>query len=281
MVNFKKASIFLFLFITCIQLKASVGIDKFFIEPNAIIAVSKNYARGLEEAGLYYRGVTKALSDYIAIRIERGELKNKPFEIYLNDAIISCPHFSLTQNPRAYFIQTGRVLSLNELMCLVDEFTKPGFTAIDLWVCGGDDKIEEETFNRIEKRLLSKQLPKADIDAIKSKEHTIFELNELTLRYKNDSVICYINDIEVKHKLAGLPIAINDRYILQECGVFRVYQHSELIKTFKYKNEDLWYCDYMHAEVFSKWINFTGDGSYVGYSYSYDKNRFYLIENNE
>ncbi|MBB4034664.1 hypothetical protein GGR21_000551 [Dysgonomonas hofstadii] len=260
------------------SLQATECADRFFIEKHVNLAICKNHARGLEEAALYYSGVAKALDDYIALRIERGELQDKKFEIYMLDPILTRPHIFLTQSKKGYHIMTGRAHTLDELLCMVDEFSKLDFTAIDVIVDSYDEKEydrQEQQLDKLEKRLFGKQLPQTDIELIKNKEYITHQQNKLKLVYKNDKVKCLIDEVEIQTELKGLPWNIQDRYIFQECGVFKVYQDSALIKTFRYQGNDEWECEYMdYAEVFNKWVNFRLYG-YNQYSYSYDKNRFY------
>jgi len=274
----KRIGLFLLFCIGCICLQATVCSDRYFNEKHLNLAICKNHGRGLEEAALYYKGVAKALNDYIALRIERGELQDKKFEIYMLDPILTRPHIFLTQSKKGYYIMTGRSHTLNELLCMVDEFSRSDFTAIDVIVDSSDEKEynrQEKQLERLVKRLFEKQLSQTDIDFIKNKEYIIHQQNKLRLVYNNDKVKCFIDDKEIQTELKGLPWVVQDRYILQECGVFKVYQDSEIIKTFRYQNADEWECEYMDGtEVFSKWINFRMYG-YNQYSYSYHKNRFY------
>jgi len=270
----------LILFVGYISLQATVCSDRYFIEKHINLAICKNHGRGIEEAALYYRGVTKALNDYIALRIERGELQDKKFEVYMLDPILTRPHISLTQGKKGYYIQTGEAHTLHELMCMIDEFTQPDFTAIDLGVFSyKEDEYDRETrqLERVSKRIFGKQLPQEDTDLIKNKDYIINEQNKLKIIYNNDKIKCFIAGKEIQTNLKGLPWVIQDRYILQECGVFKVYQDSDLIKTFRYQKADEWECEYMEGtEVYNKWANFSMYG-HDQYSYSYNKNRFYYI----
>ncbi len=277
MIKKKQLFILLILCMSYISLQGTNCCDRFFIEQHVALAICNNYDRGAEKKALYYKGVTKALNDYIALRIKRGELENKRFDIYMLDPILTCQHYSLTQSSKAYYIQTGRHLNLEELMCMVDEFTKPDFTAIDigLWEYKDENSYNKQLkrLERIEETLLNKRLPKADTDTIRNKEYVTHHHNKLKIVYKDDKVRCFIHDKEIENKMKGLPWIIKDRYIFQEDGVFKVYQDSLLIKTFRYKEE---YSEYMDACVFTKWVNFI-ENRYSEYSYSYDKNKFYHI----
>lgn len=270
----KEIFVLLFFTLNCVVVQATVCADKFFLEQHVNLAICKNHGRGLEKASLYYKGVTKALSDYIGLRIKRGELQDKKFEIYMLDPILTRPHFSLTQSSKGYYIQTGRALSLDELISLVDEFTQPGFTAIDmgLWEYKDEQDYDRQTrrLERLEERLFNKDLSQDDIGIIKNTEYIISQQNGLKITYINDKVRCFIQGNEIEAELTGLPFVINDRYILQESGVFKVYEGSVLIKTFRY-SDDEWDSEHMEAEVYNKWVNFGNPQ----YSYSYDKNRFY------
>lgn len=268
--------------ISLISSHATVCADRFFIEQHVTLGICKNHARGLAEAALYYKGVAKALNDYVAIRIERGEFKNKRFDIYMLDPCLTRPHCELVQNAKTYFIRTGETKSLMELMCLIDEFTQPGFTAIDLGLMeySGDEEYDRKLrqLERFEKRVFSKVLLQADMDTIRNRPYLTFQKDKLKLVFQNDKVKCFIGDTEIPHNLIGTPWVIRDRYIFQECGVFKVYQDAALIKTFRYQKKDAWDCEYMgYTEVYNRWVNFDEYGEVI-FSYSYDKNRFYAVD---
>ncbi len=267
------------------SLEATECSDRYFLEKHLNLAICKNHGQGLEEAALYYEGVAKALNDYIALRIERGELEDKKFEIWMLDPILTQPHISLTQSKKGYYISTGRAHSLHELMCMIDEFTSPGFISMHFGIWDYEDErgYDRKTrqMERIEERLFSKELLQPDLDIIKNKEYITYQQNKLKLVYLNDTVRCFIANKEIPSKLKGLPWNIRDRYILQECGVLKVYQESVLIKTFRQKDIEEWDCEYMYeVQVFDKWVNFDAYNN-LEYSYSYDKNRFYIVRRDE
>jgi len=198
-------------------LKATDCSDRYFNEKYINLAICKNHGRGIEEASLYYKGVTKALNDYIALRIERGELQDKKFEVYMLDPILTRPHIFLTQSKKGYHIMTGRAHDLDELMSMVDEFSKPDFTAIDVIVDSYDEKEynrQVKQMERLEERLFEKPLSKTATDFIKNKEYIIHQQNKLKLVYVDDKVKCFIDDKEIQTELKGLPWVVQDRYIL-------------------------------------------------------------------
>lgn len=272
-------------FILCLLVSSLLGNatncgEQYFIGSRVSIGICKNYSRGLDAVSLYYKGVVKALDDYIALRVERGELKDKKFDIYMSDPILTRPHYALSQSKKAYYIMTGNALGLDELICLVDEFAKPNFAPIDLnvWDVYGEEAQEGiERMDRWYKKLLKKELPKTDIDNILEKEYILWQQNEMKVIFNNDKVKCFLGDQEIKHSLMGYPLVIGDRYFLQNANTFEVYEDSRLIKTFRYNTEENYDCHYMQAEVYDKWINIELYYN-IKYSYSYDKNRFYLLE---
>lgn len=280
-----KRILILSLFAYCINflpIHATVCADQFFVEKHVVLGVCKNHARGLSQAEVYYKGVAKVLNDYIKLRIERGDLKNKRFDIYMLDPVLTRPHYEMVQNSTTYFIRSGQDLSLKELMSLIDEFTQIGFTAIDIGVWGTNEKeydAQTRQIERFEKRIFNKNLPQADIDTVLNNEYIIFEKNKLKMIYKNDIVQTFIDGESITIDMTGWPNVIRDRYIFQGLGFFKIYQDTTLIKTFKFQVKDWYDCEYMDARVFSKWINYSMCGIPL-YSYSYDRNRFIDISEN-
>lgn len=273
-----KMKLLLLFFVITTTAHATNCSDRFYFEKYVMLGVCKNYGRGMDEAELYYKGVLKAVNDYIALRVERCELENKPFDIYMLDPILTRPHYELTQNKQSYFIRAGRTLSLDELLKMIDEFTQPRFTAIDVGIWDSENyEKQERTVSAIENILFDKELPETDMVLIKSTEYTIFEKNKLKMTYHNDSVKCFINDKEIAHKLRTWPWVIRDRYIFQEGNMLKIYEDTDLVKTFKNNDVDEWDCESLEVSVFDKWVNFEGYGR-MQLSYSYDKNRFYVIK---
>jgi len=277
----RKILLLLILCIGHVYSEATVCADRFFFEQHVILGICKNHGRGLGKAALYYEGVAKALNDYIALRIERGELKDKKFDIYMLDPILTRPHIELVQNKKTYFIRSGEALSLQELMCLIDEFTQPDFTALDLglWEYENETDYDRKSrqLERVKRRIFGKQLLEEDINTIRNREYVFHQQGKLKMIYQNDKVKYFIDNKEIEIDPIGLPSLVGDRYIFQECGVFKVYQDTTLVKTFRHSDEDEWDCEYIGADVYNKWVNFDTYGEYM-YSYSYDKNRFYRIE---
>ena len=276
----RRVILIVFLFVSCLSGIATNCGEQYFIGSRVAIGVCKNYSRGLDAVSLYYKGVVKALDDYIALRIERGELEDKKFDIYMSDPILTRPHYTLNQSKKAYYIITGNALDLDELICLVDEFTKPNFVSIDLNVWDVYGEEAQEGIERMERwydALLKKELSQADIDSVLNKEHILWQKNEMKVIFHNDKVKCFLGEQELEHSLMGYPLVIHDRYFLQNANTFEVYEDSRSIKTFRYNTEENYDCHYMQAEVYDKWINLELYYN-IKYSYSYDKNRFYLLE---
>lgn len=275
----KKVILTLLLFLYCLLGHATVCADMYFIEKHISICVCKNHGRGLDNINLYYKGVAKALNKYIALRIERGELKNKRFDIYMFDPIITRPHISLTQGSKGYYILTGEAKSLNELIRLIDEFAQPNFKGLDIGLWDHEDYEENERLlKRIEKRILNKEIPQNDLELILDKNQFIlWKKNDMKVVFHQDKVKCFIDNKEINHSLLGYPQVIQDRYILQNKDGFTIYQDTILIKIFKYKSDDWWDSnEYLQSEIYAKWANFSSND--ITYSYSYDQNRFYAIE---
>lgn len=285
----KRLIVIFFVLAICAQAKATYCADRYFSAQYVKLCICKNHGRGLDAEQLYYKGAVKALNDYIVQKIERGELEDKEFNIYMYDPILTRPHYTLTQSPKSYYIQTGRALTLKELIAVVDEFSQPNFTAVDVGVWGPSENTskynkqeleelyekQEKTLMRLEDRIFEREI--SDANTISDKEYLLWQQNNMKIIFCNDSVKCFLHDKEVKHSLMGYPHVMKDRYILQNGKTFQVYQDSTLIKIFKYSDEDIYNTYYMDVEIYEQWANFIQYAK-PQYSYSYNKNRFYEIE---
>lgn len=268
--------------------------DRYFIEKDIALYVCHNYGRGAEADAIYYRGATKALSDYIQLRKDRGELKNKQFHIQMYSSILTQPHYHLSQSNQGYYIMTGRHLNLVELMKLIDKFSEPDFISLDIDISEVYNEIEGETeeekekrrdkiwsmFELNEKKLFEKTILQEDMDYILDKEHITWQQGKMKFVYSKDRVKCLLQDKKIEHQPIGYPCVIQNRYILQECGFFKVYDEDATLLKVMQNQGDTSHCEYpFEPIVYNKWVNFRYD-SYgeIKYSYSYDKNRFYLLE---
>ena len=262
--------------------------DEIFIEKHVNMCLCQNYTGHSYGLYLLYKARTKALSDYVALKIEQGKLEDKKFEIHIFDPILSHPHVQLAQSKTAYYVLAGgRYPKLEELMVMVDRFTDPKFSFIDINYLNYYDEEdqkkrleyiekEEKRFERFYKRKLNEE------DKQLKFEYTIWQSGLLSIHYKNDKLSYILANKALPIKVKTKPAIIRDRYIIPTAtkddyhiDYFFVYQDSVQIKKFKLiKDLDE---ESTKGYVGDKWVNFGYSNRYF-YSYSYDENKFYYFE---
>ena len=255
--------------------KATNCADFYYIEGDVAIGVCKNYGRGIERVDLYYKGVAKALNDYLQLRQERGELERKKVHIYIYDPILTSPWSHFSQSPEDYYISLYGDKTLEELMICVDQFSQEGFVSKSSHEGQRSEDDFEAAYERREQELHNIKLPPEDIQAIKNKEYILRNNDGMKVTYQHDKIHCYMEGKEIATQLFAYPWKIRDRYIVQNTYQMDVYTlDGNLIKSYKYSDEDSFFDNnFVAVEVYDKWINFNSYGYTL--SYSYDKNRFY------
>jgi len=252
-----------------------------FIEKHANLNLCQNYARN-NALSLLYKARTKALSDYVAIKIEQGKLTDKKFEIQIYDPILSQPYVQLSQSQKSYYvIVCGKYPNIEEMMMIVDRFTDPDFSYLEISYQSFDnEKDREKELERFE-RFFKRQLSESDKQL--KLEHTVWQSGLLSIYYQADKLSYILSNKTLPLEVKALPAVIRDRYIIPTAvddnyyiDYFFVYQDSVQIKKFKLP-ELLISGENSKGYVRNKWVNIGRENHYI-YSYSYDKNRFYYFE---
>ena len=216
----KRILIFILISFWALSAKATNCADFYYIEGDVAIYVCKNYGRGIENVNLYYKGVVKALNDYLHLRQERGELEKKKLHISISDPIMSTPCYEFSQSSKDYYISLYGDKTLEQLMVYLDQFSKPGFIASEIYRPFGVPESEEadrmeRAYDRREKELNAIRLPTKDIKAMKEKKHILWQKNGMQVTYQDDKINCYLDDKKIKAQLFSYPWVIQDRFVLQ------------------------------------------------------------------
>lgn len=232
----------------------------------------------------------KAVNDYIAHKIEIGELEDKKMEISMEDPL-SIPYFIMINAPKAYYITIGgTTVDLELLLLIVDNFSSPAFKYFNL----DSEKLYEqgiEDFHKeLYKRLRRNAVPREkNLTEILAEKYVMWRKNALNITYKweNDDLRYIFYDEELPLQFAACPPSvIRDRYIIPTTiekdnyyvDHIYVYQDSVLIKKFKLPEESDYYTEeFLEGRVYDKWVNFCRYDK-CKYSYSYDANRFYFFD---
>ena len=271
-------AILLLLLMSAGNIRATNCSDQLFMEKHVNLNLCQNYARD-NALSLQYKARTRALSDYVALKIEQGKLKDKKFEISIYDPILSHPHVELSQSKKAYYVLIGgNFPNLEELMVIVDRFTAPDFKYIDINHLNFDNEEDREKEHKRLERFYNRQLSEEDKQL--KLEHTVWQSGMLSIHYQSDKLSYIMSNDTLPVTVTTVPAVIRDRYIIptavDDTDYFLVYQDSVQIKQFKLPVA--FYNGRFEGYVYDKWINFAYYDEHIYYSYSYDENRFYYFE---
>lgn len=203
-------------------------------------------------------------------KIENGLLEDKKFEIQIYDAVLTSPHLEVTQSKNGYFINMSGFAALEKIVTIVDYFSKPDWKS---FVVGYEPKIDGDVImNKIDDFYKVNLRKKSS--SIQQKSFPVWSQGNLQLKYVNDGLIYFINEIPLAvEATSSLPIKIKDRFLLFQYDIIFVIDEQKIIKRLKIDkpiSED--YDIYQY----SNWINIchSGEQNWL-YSYSYRENKFY------
>lgn len=261
---------------------ATECIYSYFTEEYINLELCKYYTR--ESLNLLYAARVKAINEYIAAKIERGELKPKKFEISLHEPDDTACYVYINNTDKACYVETGRIhFTLERLKMLVDACCNPDFKYMEY----------NYEMNIDAKKAMDKQLAKyaktstVNSDSLFFYEHDIWQKDSLKISYSSigDSLsFILFREIlpygvhysmpSVIHNRYIIPVLINDNWVIDH---FLVYQDSIQIKKFKLPNTDFYDELDIKGYVYDKWVDFCRDDQCM-YSYSYNENKFYYFD---
>jgi hypothetical protein len=272
----KRALIVLLLLVASRDSEASnVACEDRFRFPNVNLSYCSNYGRRSDTEMLYYKGLAKALNAYIDHKREAGEagaLQGKKLEIEI-DFANGGPVINLSQGPSGYYVQfgPGSVVDLRQLLRIADCFASKNWRSFCPKWERKDPAIALRTLNRI----LDREVGEPDMSFLAGSQTVVFELDDLQVVYEENRLFYVLAgrrlDLEPDDPT---PVKLRDRYLFGSKGAVHVYENgSEILRrpcTYGVDNGA------PHARVFRSWVNI-GNAGYPRLSYSYEKNRFYLI----
>lgn len=264
-------NILLFLAI-CPIIRATSCVDRIYQEDKLNLYLCQNHSDFNETRGLLYKAKAKVLNDYIKEKINNGKLIDKKFEIQIYDAVLTYPQLMLTQGKNGYFVTLTGFLSLQNLVTIIDYFSKPDWKPILL----GNDFYnvgKEIVMNKINNFYKQNSIN----ETFTYQPFSVWKKDEVSLKYLNDSLKYFMNNIPLAFKTtSSLPVKINDRYLFFQSDSIFVVHDMQIIKSIKidktWKDTD----EDFDVYVFSKWVNICwgGKDNWL-YSYSYSNNKFY------
>lgn len=259
--------------------KATECEPRYFIEKHINLSLCQYHH--LQSLDWLYKARVKAINNYIATKIERGELENKKFEIGMDDPSLSLQYMKINNTPKACYIVVGNIhLDIERLKRIVDACCNPSFKYIEARSSENVDAAEY-----MDKQL--KRYAKGYEGEMPVFECDIWTQQLLSITYKS-------SDDDLRYVLYGkelpygvhfsIPSVIKNRYIIPvnlngSYGIdhFLVYQDLVQIKKFKLPENDFYEEFDINPYVYGNWINFCRYDDCM-YSYSYDENKFYHFE---
>ena len=264
-----KATLAILLLLCSLTGKATVCVDRFYIEEHVNLYLCQNHTSYNESVSLLFKARAQVLNGYIAEKVRNGELEDKKFEISIYDQVLTYTHLELSQGKNGYFVSMSGYPTLNELVAIVDYFANPDwqpfFTAdyqqVSIDVIAGQI---ERFYRRHNSSGVTAYSPV-----------TVWESGEIRLTYAGDSLRYSIGGQSVAFSVSGLlPAKVQNRYLFFEERTITVVEDGKTVKTFGLK-EPLWGVHEVYT--YPKWVNIhSWESGGWAYSYSYDKNRLYV-----
>ena len=261
--------ILLILFFTLFSqtIKATECVEKTFKEEHLNIYLCQNYSNYNETRTLLFKARAQILNDYIAEKIQAGQLQNKKIEIQLYDPLLTYNHLNISQGKNGYFVTYSGFASIQQLKTFIDYFADPNWAP-----------FFTSDFQKVSSETISKQITQFFLDnktsKIEASQLNVWSLDHLKLAYVNDTLQYFAHASELPIAASSsLPIKINDRYLLFQNDSIFVLQGQEIIQTLRI---DKPITEDYDIYVYAKWVNICNGGqdNWV-YSYSYEKNKFH------
>ena len=121
---------FLLFLVLSVNSGATESNPHYFIEKHINLNLCQYHVR--ESLDLLYATRVEAINEYIAVKIERGELDDKKFEISMDDPDLSLRYMEMINSPKAYYVTVGNIhLDLERLKRIVDACCNPSFKYIE------------------------------------------------------------------------------------------------------------------------------------------------------
>lgn len=258
---------FLAFLVFCTTAKATECSEIFYKEEKINLWFCQNQSSLDKTFALLYKARTKVLNDYIKQKIADGKLQDKKFEIQILDRNITYPRLELTQGKNGYFVQVTGYPSLQQLLAIVDYFSKPDWKPFLVY------DYEKFGFDGVQKKVDKFLAEHAKSDTFLYEPFVVWRKDDISLKFTGDSLRSFINDIPLSFRApSAFPAKIQDRYLFFQHDSIFVVQDMQVINSIAVdeKNRGVF-----RVEAFPKWVNISPIWEDWIYSYSYDRNKFY------
>ena len=264
-----------FIFIIA-NLNATPELD-FYTCKGTHITISVVYRYKNEITELYYKSLTKNLDNYIDSLKQKGKLERGKVHF----KIMAGVWMNHSTGVEMYRHKNGYYCWLNGLEQPItqDYLTKiVAYFASDNWesFCYDYDKITPDKALHIFNRIIE-GIPVT----YQYSSQKILELNDLTLYFQSDSLICKSSDKEYGQIKFLLPFSAGSKDFVTTKDTIYVVENNTVINKRALAKENFPTADiYAQSwvEIYPKWINFrNSEGCFL--SYSIEKNKFYKLNN--
>lgn len=253
-----------------IAAQATECVDRVFQEDKVNMYLCQNYSNYNETTSLLFKARTKVLNEYINEKIRSGQLEDKKFEIQIYDQVLTYRHLELTQGKNGYFVNLSGYPTLEQLVILIDYFTKPDW---EPFLTSDYTKVSDEILaNQIDKFYADNA--SVNLPILTQNTFPVWAQGDLHLDYEGDDLKYFVGSTPLSIKAtSSLPVLIKDRFLLFQSDTMYVLQGQEIIVKMKIDNpisEDY------DIYAYPNWVNICNGGkdNWV-YSYSYKRNKFY------
>jgi len=209
-----KTLLILFFSLLSQTVKATECVEKTFKEEHLNIYLCQNYSNYNETRTLLFKARAQILNDYIAMKIQSGQLQNKKIEIQLYDPLLTYNYLNISQGKKGYFVTYSGFASIQQLKTFIDYFTDPNWKP---FFTSDFEKVSSETISKqIEQFFLDNKTSK-----IEASQLNVWSLDHLKLDYLNDTLQYFVQASALPIAASSsLPIKIKDRYLLFQTTLF-------------------------------------------------------------
>ncbi|CAN5411596.1 hypothetical protein BH10BAC1_BH10BAC1_13180 [soil metagenome] len=264
----KTLFLILTLFLFANFVRGTECVDRTFLYDHIDFHLCQNYSNYNETTSLLYKARANQLNKFIANLVGKGVLKNKKFTIEIYDPELTYNYINISQSNNSYNIDCSGFLSFEEIAKMIFYFTQADWGSFTY----DPSKVKDQSQTRQKLLNIINKYSLPDISSYVSDSAPLWQLDDLSLIYNNDSIHYYSNGKILPYKpTSNLPIKIRDRYLFFQDDRIFVHKDSTIL-TFKISEVEEQ--DYV-INGYEKWVDIGLGAEHVLYSYSYDKNKFY------
>ena len=226
---------------------------------------------------LYYKGLSTLLEEYIFEVVRKGRVDNRKFEIQAGCTLFGGhPSIEISRNKKGFFAFIHGDINLYQLVRVVNYFASKNWKSFCYDVENVDPKVALKTFNKI----LDKYVGNPQLDFFENKSIQVWAAGGLQIVYKPDGLFYKFNDKDLKIKPSNpLPAKLKNRYFIVKNQKIQVIEEDKIILEYKIPDFDEIMPFSYRMKSYRKWLDVYYEQKPI-LSYSYEKNRFYKIQNN-